>query len=121
MGVTTKIVLISNILSFYRSSKAWAVMIQQVWEVDPLTCVNCGGKMKLIAFISRNQKEIIHALTDGLNVEMPDLEEIARGPPRWCAIQEALQFIQAHPDAYPEEDLDQTAHINEEDYFVNSP
>jgi hypothetical protein len=41
-------------------NKAWAVMIRQVWEVDPLEAVRCGGTMRLIAFISRNQQDIIH-------------------------------------------------------------
>jgi len=102
-------------------NKAWAVMIEQVFEVDPLSCPNCGGKMKLIAFIQRQQQEIINAILDCLNVEMPDLEEMARGPPRWLAIRQAQEFVQAHPDAYPEENLDQTAYINEEAYFINPP
>jgi len=102
-------------------NKAWAVMISQVFEVDPLTCVNCGEKMKIIALISKNQQEIIHAILDCLKVEIPDLEEMARGPPRWFAIQQAQELVQAHPNAYPEENLDQTAHINEEAYFVNPP
>jgi hypothetical protein len=33
----------------------------------------------------------------------------------------AQEFIQAYPDAYPEENLDQTAHIIEEAYFLNPP
>jgi hypothetical protein len=24
-------------------NKAWAILINQVWEVDPLTCIHCGG------------------------------------------------------------------------------
>jgi hypothetical protein len=102
-------------------NKAWAVMIRQVWEVDPLKCPRCTGTMKLIAFIQKSQSEVIHALTDGLKGEIPDLEEMARGPPRWLAIQESKAFVLAHPQAYPEEDLDQTAPLNEEAYFLNPP
>jgi len=77
--------------------------------------------MNLIAFMQRPQQETIHAILDCLAIEIPDLEEMARGPPRWLFIQQAQAFIQAHPDAYPEENLDQTPQINEEAYFINPP
>jgi len=32
-------------------SKGWAEMIRKVYEVDPLICPSCGGKMLVIAFI----------------------------------------------------------------------
>jgi len=77
--------------------------------------------MKLIALISRSQQEIIHAILETLSSKIPDLEEMVRGPPRWLAIQEAKTWIQDHPNAYPEENLDQTALINEGEYFINPP
>jgi hypothetical protein len=33
-------------------SKGWAEMIRKVYEVDPLLCPQCGGEMKVIAFLS---------------------------------------------------------------------
>ena len=33
-------------------AKGWAEMIRKVYEVDPLTCVKCGGTMKIIAFLT---------------------------------------------------------------------
>ncbi|MGB8953029.1 MAG: hypothetical protein WCC06_10250 [Candidatus Aminicenantales bacterium] len=33
-------------------SKGWAAMIRKVYEVDPMTCPQCGGTMKIIAFIT---------------------------------------------------------------------
>ena len=33
-------------------SKGWAAMIRKVYEVDPLVCPQCGGTMKIIAFIT---------------------------------------------------------------------
>lgn len=27
-------------------------MIRKVYEVDPLVCLHCGGKMKIIAFLT---------------------------------------------------------------------
>ncbi len=32
-------------------SKGWAEMIRKVYEVDPLLCPSCGGKMSIISFI----------------------------------------------------------------------
>jgi hypothetical protein len=33
-------------------SKGWAEMIRKVYEVNPLTCVQCGATMKIIAFLT---------------------------------------------------------------------
>ena len=35
------------------------VKIKQVYEIDPLVCPKCYGQMKIIAFIERNQAEVI--------------------------------------------------------------
>jgi len=32
--------------------RGWAEMIRKVYEVDPLVCPQCGGQMKVIAFIT---------------------------------------------------------------------
>ncbi|MCK4931952.1 MAG: hypothetical protein KAT01_07290 [Candidatus Aminicenantes bacterium] len=32
-------------------SKDWAEMFRKVYEVDPLLCPSCGGKMSIISFI----------------------------------------------------------------------
>ena len=32
-------------------SKGWAEMIRKVYEVEPLLCSHCGGRMKVIAFL----------------------------------------------------------------------
>ena len=33
-------------------SKGWAEMIRRVYEVDPMVCPQCGGQMKVIAFLT---------------------------------------------------------------------
>jgi hypothetical protein len=33
-------------------SKGWAAMIRKVYEVDPMACSNCGGRMKVVAFLT---------------------------------------------------------------------
>ena len=49
--------LIPSILEPNGSTKGhkrnWARLIQKIYEVDPLTCVKCQGKMRIIAFIER--------------------------------------------------------------------
>ena len=34
------------------SSKGWAEMIRKVYEVDPMLCPQCGGKMRVISFLT---------------------------------------------------------------------
>jgi hypothetical protein len=33
-------------------SKGWAAMIRKVYEVDPMICSKCGGRMKVVAFLA---------------------------------------------------------------------
>jgi hypothetical protein len=33
-------------------SKGWAEMIRKVYEIDPMICPRCGGRMKVIAFLT---------------------------------------------------------------------
>jgi hypothetical protein len=33
-------------------NRGWAAMIRKVYEVNPLVCPDCGGTMKVIAFIT---------------------------------------------------------------------
>ena len=37
--------------AFFKPSRGWAEMIKKVYEVDPLRCPSCGGRMKIISFI----------------------------------------------------------------------
>ena len=39
-----------------RSSQTWAMLIKRVYEVDPLSCPQCGGQMKVVAFIEPPHK-----------------------------------------------------------------
>ena len=49
-----------------RPSPEWARCIAQVFELDPLTCPKCGGKMHIKAFI-HNSKEITR-IADNLGI-----------------------------------------------------
>ena len=35
--------------------KNWARLIQKIYEVDPLTCPKCQGRMRILAFIEDEQ------------------------------------------------------------------
>lgn len=60
----------------------WAVLIARFYEVFPLLCPNCGGLMRLIAFITHSA-DIRHILNHiGVDSEPPHIAP-ARGPPLW--------------------------------------
>ena len=45
------------------AKRAWARLIKQVYEVDPLVCPRCGSAMRIIAFIEQPaviEKILIH-------------------------------------------------------------
>ena len=45
-----------------RCSQTWAMLIKRVYEVDPLCCPQCGGEMKVVAFIEPPQGEGIEKI-----------------------------------------------------------
>ena len=45
-----------------RSSQAWAMLIKRVYEVDPLSCPECGGQMKVVSFIEPPQADVIEEI-----------------------------------------------------------
>ncbi|MBM3701867.1 MAG: hypothetical protein FJW63_02555 [Actinobacteria bacterium] len=63
---------------FYRGlNRSWARLIQKIYEVDPLTCPHCGGKMKIIAFIE--DYKIVKKILDYLSIYESQRK---RPPPR---------------------------------------
>jgi len=38
------------------------MLIKRVYEVDPLSCPQCGGRMKVVSFIEPPQPDVIEAL-----------------------------------------------------------
>ena len=56
--------------------KAWARLIQKIYEVDPLTCPKCKGAMKIISFI--DQPGVIKAILQ--HIGLWDRE--SRPPPK---------------------------------------
>lgn len=59
-----------------RLRRQWAQMIRRIFEVDPLTCKNCGQQMRVISFIT--DPPVIRKILDHLANEANDA---ARDPP----------------------------------------
>ncbi len=72
-----KVIAISMATEQQRAyKKKWAQLIHQVFEVDPLECPACGGRMKIIAYIDR--QDVIKKILKHLNLWE---DESGRSPP----------------------------------------
>jgi hypothetical protein len=40
-----------------RASQTWAMLIKRLYEIDPLACPECGGQMKVVAFLEPRAPE----------------------------------------------------------------
>ena len=60
----------------------WAMLIARIYEVFPLLCPQCGGQMRIIAFITDGAsiREILDHLGEATS---PPRILPARGPPLW--------------------------------------
>jgi hypothetical protein len=56
------------------TSKGWAEMIRKVYEVDPLICPRCGGRMRVVAFLTE------YAVVDRI-IRHLELTFVAEKPP----------------------------------------
>ena len=61
-----------------RASRTWAMLIKRVYEVDPLACPQCGGQMKVVAFIEPPKGEVIEKILRHCGLWHPSAP---RGPP----------------------------------------
>ena len=68
----------------YVPSKSWADMIRKVYEIDPLLCPSCGGKMSIISFIDD------HKVIDKIIAHLELTFETERPPPPQVVQQELL-------------------------------
>ena len=77
----------------------WAALIARIYEVFGLICPMCGGKMRIIAFItfSADIRKILQHI--GVEPEAPRITP-ARGPPLWddAGAQETGEGVEAQPD-----------------------
>ena len=65
-------------------SKGWAEMIRKVYEVDPMACPQCGGTMKVIAFLT--DYAVVDRIIDHLKLSFV----ADRPPPLQASYQEVL-------------------------------
>ena len=105
--------LIPSVLESDESSKErrknWARLIQKIYEVDPLTCPKCSGKMKVISVIE--DEDIIIKILKHLGL----WDRKARPPPKATCLRlpvaaatqtGALTHRQAGPPKTPEYSID---------------
>ena len=67
-------------VSDFAAKHAWARLIQQVYEVDPLVCPRCAGPMRIIAFIEQPaviEKILTHLGMWAASVHSPPVESLA--------------------------------------------
>jgi hypothetical protein len=70
-------------------AKGWAEMIRKVYEVDPMVCPQCGGTMKVIAFLTD------YAVVDRIINHLKLTFVAERPPPLQAAYQEVLMAAEA--------------------------
>jgi hypothetical protein len=69
------------------AKRAWARLIKQVYEVDPLVCPRCAGAMRIIAFIE--QPEVIAKILTHLGIWPAP----AHSPPAGYPLPKSLQRV----------------------------
>ena len=62
-----------------RCKASWARLIQKVYEVDPLECVNCGGNMRIIALI--DDVDVVERILKHLKVWDPQPDTLTPAGP----------------------------------------
>jgi hypothetical protein len=77
----------------YVPSKGWAEMIRKVYEIDPLPCSSCAGRMRIISFIEelKTIDRIIRHL---------ELTFKAEGPPPPHHVQQDLLMAAEESEEY---------------------
>jgi hypothetical protein len=60
-------------------SRTWRELIKKAWDVDPLLCPKCGGRMRLISLIEED--EAIEKILRHLDLWEGPVRRTGRGPP----------------------------------------
>jgi hypothetical protein len=76
------------------ASRGWAEMIRKVYEVDPLVCPQCGGMMKVIAFLT--DYSVVDRIINHLKLTFV----AAKPPPPRVASQELLMAAQTSAEYF---------------------
>jgi len=75
-------------------AKGWAEMIRKVYEIDPMICPRCGGRMKVIAFLTD------YAVVDRIINHLKLTFVAERPPPPHIAYQEVLMAAEPGADYF---------------------
>jgi len=70
-------------------------MIRKVYEVDPMLCSKCGGRMKVVAFLTE------HAVVDRI-IDHLKLRFVAEKPPPEAVHQEPLWEADSPAGYFPD-------------------
>lgn len=62
--------------------RGWAMLIQRVYQADPLRCPKCGGTMKIIAFIEARQGQVVRQILEHCGLWQDPPPPNANAPPR---------------------------------------
>lgn len=76
-------------------SKGWAEMIRKVYEVDPMLCPECGGKMCVIAFLTD------YAVVDRIIAHLKLTFFAEKPPPPHIAHPEVLMATETATEYFP--------------------
>ena len=79
----------------------WALLLARLYEILPLQCAQCGGPVRIIAFITDGPS--IHAILNhlGESTAPPEVAP-ARGPPLWDQAPEPVPDWADRPAPAPE-------------------
>ena len=93
---------------FYAAS-LWAMLIARIYEVFPLVCPQCGGELKIVAFLTEEepiQRLLIHI---GEPATPPRIAP-ARAPPDWSEtdFDQTILDESEEVESVPDFEFDQT-------------
>ena len=74
--------------------RGWAEMIRKVYEVDPMLCPQCGGMMKVIAFLT--DYSVVDKIINHLKLTFVT----ERPPPPRVAYQEVLMAAETSAEYF---------------------
>lgn len=84
----------------------WAALLARIYEAFPLVCSNCGGEVRLIAFITQ-RASVEQILTHFDEPTVPPTIAPARAPPGFEADYDQHPAWDAEVEPLPEIDFDQ--------------
>ena len=73
---------VENTRTDSEARKRWAMLIQRVYQADPLRCPKCGGTMKVIGFIEAHQSQLVRQILEHCGLWKDPPPPTANVPPR---------------------------------------